>query len=121
MLLESDDDFNRMHVLLQIMMTFSTSTAACKHGLSCMNKQKTTLRATLPHSSLNDIIRICIDRKEISNFDPAFHMKSWMNKGTANKHVMGHESPSKKVKDTEWDFLFFYFYILFLHSIYVLS
>ena len=101
MLLESDDDFNGMHVLLQIMMTFSASNAACERGFSCMNKQKTTLRNTLSHSSLDDIMRICIDGKEISNFDPDFHMKSWMNKGSGSKHVIGHEPPRKIVKGTE--------------------
>ena len=101
MLLESDDDFNGMHVLLQIMMTFSASTAACERGFSCMSKQKTTLRTTLSHSSLDDIMGICIDGKEISNFDPDFHVKLWMNRGASSKHVMGHEPPRKKVKDTE--------------------
>ena len=83
------------------MMTFSASNAACKHGFSCMNKQKTTLQTTLSHSSLDDIMWICIGGKEISNFDPDFHMKSWINKGTASKHVMGHEPSRKLVKDTE--------------------
>ena len=101
MLLESNDDFNGMHVLLQIMMTFSASTAACKCGFSCMNKQKTTLCTTLSHSSLDDIMRICIDGKEISNTDPDFHVKSWTNKGASSKHVMGHEPPRKKVKERE--------------------
>ena len=59
------------------MMTFSASTVASERGYSCMNKQKTTLQTTLSHSSLDDIMRICIDGKEISNFDPDFHMKSW--------------------------------------------
>ena len=46
-------------------------------------------------------MRICTDGKEISNFDPDFHVKSWMNKDASRKHVMGHEPPRKKVKDTE--------------------
>ena len=101
MLLESYDDFNGMHVLLQIMMTFSASTAACERGFSCMNKQKITLRTALSYSSLDDVMRISIDGKEISNFDPDFHVKSWMSKDAGSKHVMGHEPPRKKVKDTE--------------------
>ena len=116
MLLESDDDFNGMHVLLQIMMTFSASTAACERGFSCMNKQKTTLRTTLWHSSLYDIMRICTDGKEISNFDPDFHVKSWMNKGTGSKHVMGHETPRKKVKDRIR--LSFFLFLYFISSRY---
>ena len=51
MLIESDDGFNGMHVLLQIMTTFSASTAACECRFSCMNKQKPLFEAlfhTLP-------------------------------------------------------------------------
>ena len=45
-------------------------------------------------------MRICIDGKEISDFDPDFHVKPWMNQGASSKHVLGHEPPKEKVKDT---------------------
>lgn len=98
-LLENDDDFSGVNLLLQIMMTFSASTAACERGFSCMNKQKTTLRTTLSHSSLDDIMRICINGEEIGKFDSDFHVKSWINKSTGTRHVLGHQQP-KKVKIT---------------------
>ena len=39
-ILKNDDNFNMMHVLLQIMITFSASAAACERGFSCMKNKK---------------------------------------------------------------------------------
>ena len=39
-ILKSDGNFNMMHVLLQIMMAFSASAAACECGFSCMKNKK---------------------------------------------------------------------------------
>lgn len=96
MLLENDKDFEGINVLLDIMMTISSSTAACERGFSCMNRQKTSLRTTLSHSSLDDTMRIGIDGPEISKFNAPFHVSSWEKQSVGSRHIMGHEPPTKK-------------------------
>ena len=106
MLRERDHELKGMLVLTEIMMTVSASTASCERGFSCMNKQKTNLRTTLSHSSLDDIMRICIDGKKIQDFEAGRHVDNWMSTTKGVRHVEGHEPPKKKVKstnDTEGD------------------
>ena len=45
---ENDEDMKGMLLLLEIMMTFSASTAACKRGFSAMNYQKMKFVETNP-------------------------------------------------------------------------
>ena len=57
---EGDEEIDGMLILLQIIMTLSSTNAACEMGFSCMNNQKTKLRTSLCNQSLDDIMRICI-------------------------------------------------------------
>ena len=87
-----------MLVLLEIMMTISSSTAACERGFSCMNNQKTTLRTTLAHSTLDDIMRICIDGPTLREFNAERHVKSWTSNAKGTRHIKGHELPPPRKK-----------------------
>ena len=80
MLKENDAVITGMLLLLQIMMTVSSSTAACEHGFSCMNRQMSKLRTHLSHKSLDDIMRINIDGDSMKNFKPRRHVMNWIEK-----------------------------------------
>ena len=95
---ENDSDLKGMLVLLEIMMTISSSTAACERGFSCMNNQKTTLRTTLAHSTLDDIMRICIDGPTLREFNAERHVKSWTSNAKGTRHIKGHELPPPRKK-----------------------
>ena len=60
LLTERDNNLSGMMVLLEIMIIISASTAACKRGLSCMNRQKINIRTNLSQLSLH-VLRICIN------------------------------------------------------------
>ena len=60
LLTERDNNLSGMMVLLEIMIIISASTAACKSGLSCMNRQKINIRTNLSQLSLH-VLRICIN------------------------------------------------------------
>ena len=98
MLKENDRDVSGMLLLLQIMMTVSSSTAACERGFSCMNRQKSKLRTHLSHQSLDDIMRINIDGDSMENFKPRRHILNWIGNADGFRHVEGHKPPLKKKK-----------------------
>ena len=93
----NDADIKEMLLLTSIMMTISTSTAACERGFSCMNREKTTLRTQLSHSSLDDIMRINIDGEDLESFNASAYFESW-NRGSQGRHLDGHCSAPKKKK-----------------------
>ena len=96
LLKEDDPDVSGMFPLLQIMMTISGSTAACERGFSSMNRQKTSLRTTMTHATLDDIMRLCVDGGAVSAFDPVPHYKSWLASAEGRRHITGHKKPVKK-------------------------
>lgn len=98
MLNENDDELRGMLVLLEIMMTISSSTAACERGFSCMNNQKTTLRTTLSHSTLDDIMRISIDGPPLEELKADSHVQSWISNAKGSRHIQGHELPPPRKK-----------------------
>ena len=75
---ENDTDMKGMLLLLlEIMMTYSASTAACERGFSSMNRQKTYLRTSMTEQTLNDVMRICVDGGTLQTFDPTPHYTVW--------------------------------------------
>ena len=96
MMREKDEDISAMLVLLEIMMTLSSSTAACERGFSCMNLQKTNIRTSLLNQTLDDILRISIDGPPVSQFKASEHVISWNSSSKGKRHLEGHAHPQKK-------------------------
>ena len=69
LLRERDNSLSGIIVLFEIMITVSTSTAACKRGFSCFKRQKTNIWTSLSQSLLDDVLRICIDRCELKQLN----------------------------------------------------
>ena len=90
MMKEADPDVKGMLLLLEIMMTFSASTAACERGFSSMNRQKSKLRTSMKHSTLDNVLRICVDGGILSNFDPQPHFNNWLENCSGKRHTGGH-------------------------------
>ena len=51
------------------------------------------LRTTLAHSTLDDIMRICIDGPTLQEFNAEQHVKSWTSNTKGTCHIKGHELP----------------------------
>ena len=94
---ENLDDVKGMAVLLTIMLTISSSTAACERGFSCMNSQKTDLRTRLAEESLNDIMFLSVNGPSVDDFDASPHVKSWVN----NDHGKGTRHREHKTKENK--------------------
>ena len=98
---EGDEEINGMLILLQIMMTLSSSNAACERGFPCINNQKTKLRTSLSNQSLDDIMRICIDGPDLKKCDTKSHVQNWVSSAKGTRYLDGHSNPPprKKKKD----------------------
>ena len=84
------------------MMTISPSMAACERGFSCTNREQTTLRTGLTaEGTLDDIMRINIDGRELDNFEPNVHVSAWLASAKTVRHLCGHKTPDKKKKVEE--------------------
>ena len=95
LLKENDDDIKGMLLMLELMMTFSGSTAACERGFSSMNWQKTNLRTTMAHETLVNVIRINVDGGACADFNPTEHVESWLRNTKGTRHLKGHQAPTK--------------------------
>ena len=84
--------------MLEIMCTFSASTAQCERGFSAMNRQKTKSRTLLNLSTLNNIMAICVDGPTVAGFDAAMHVNMWQKSGK-RRHESGHKCTGKKIKN----------------------
>ena len=80
-------------VLLELMMTISVSTASCERGFSHMNNEKTSLRTGMRSDTLDDVMRINVDRTSVAEFDPLPVFKLWIKQGP--KHVNSHKLKEK--------------------------
>ena len=80
-----------MIVLLEIMMTVSPSTAACKRGFSCMNHEKTSLRSALREDTLDNIMRINIDGSPLDDFETNSYVSKWMDSSKTTRHIEEHK------------------------------
>ena len=92
---ENDEDMKGMLLLLEIMMTFSASRAACERGFSAMNRQKTKLRTSMSHKTLDNVMRICVDGGDVTTFDPNPHFISWRDECKGDRHIAGHKLSGK--------------------------
>ena len=90
---ENDPDMQGMNTVLELVMTFSSSTAACERGFSTMNRNKTKLRMKMTNETLNDVMRICIDGNKLEDFNPEIHYKKWIEMAKrTRRHISGHKS-----------------------------
>ena len=100
LLLENYEEIHNIIVLIQLMATISPSIAACEHGFSAMNREKTSLRTSLKDDRLEDILQICINGESIEKFDGRRSLEMWLS--MAKKHnLRGHRltgppGPNKK-------------------------
>ena len=99
LLKEKDEDMKGMLILLELMLTFSASTAACERGFSSMNMSKTKLRTGLNLKTLDSLMRISIDGPKIENFDAEKFVACWNKKAIKKRHLEhGHKTDVKKAK-----------------------
>ena len=66
-----------------------------------MNREKTTLRTGLTEVTLDDIMRINIDGRELDNFEANVHVSAWISSAKTVRHLDGHKTPAKKKKVEE--------------------
>ena len=76
--------------LVQIMMTFSMSTAIIERGFSHMNIVKNSTRTLLLNNTLNDLMELKINGPSLADFSADKAIIHWMNKGKGSRHLNGH-------------------------------
>lgn len=91
-ILASTGRIEGLSLLLKIMMTISASTTSCEREFLSMNIEKTCLQMRLMNETLDNILRININRIDFKDFNGKPHVQSWLDtKGTC--HIRGHSKP----------------------------
>ena len=91
-ILASTGRIEGLSLLLKIMMTISASTTSCERGFLSMNIENTCLQMRLMNETLDNILRININRIDFKDFNGKPHVQSWLDtKGTC--HTRGHSKP----------------------------
>ena len=78
-LLENDEKIQNILVLIQIMATISSSTAASQCAFSAMNTKKTSLHTSLKNDRLDDILRICVNGESFENIYSRRSLEMWLS------------------------------------------
>ena len=92
------DEMENILVLVEIMMSISVSIASCERGFSQMNNEKTSLRTRMCPDTLDDVLRINVERQSVEEFDPLAAFKLWISDGP--KHINGHKLKVKMDEKT---------------------
>jgi hypothetical protein len=82
--------------LVEIMMVMSPSTATCERSFSKMNRCKTTNRASLAQSTLQDLMCVMHEGPELEDFDVRSSVTHWLSAGAGTRHVNGHALSKNK-------------------------
>ena len=77
--------------LIEIMLSFSMSTAIVERCFSSMNVVKAERRTHLGNDTLNDLLEIKINGPSLADFIPEEAISHWMNKGKGTRYVNGHK------------------------------
>ncbi|KAJ1211533.1 hypothetical protein NDU88_006891 [Pleurodeles waltl] len=78
--------------LVEMMFTFSVSTAEAERVFSAMNVIKNPLRTRLNQDILQDLMLLKIEGPNFEEYDPSRAIDLWLTTG-GTKHVCGHKRP----------------------------
>ncbi|XP_071181304.1 zinc finger protein 862-like [Mytilus edulis] len=93
---QQDDSFRNINVLIEIMLTISSSSAACERVFSQMNIIKSPLRSKLTQENLQNQMQIVVNGVSIKEFDPRPSVVYWLKSG--NRHLT-HKLPVKATSE----------------------
>ena len=91
LLLQQPKNFRQFLPLIEIMLTFSMSTAIVERGFSHMNNVKDATRTMLGNKTLNNLLEVKINGPTLKDFKPEAAIIHWMDKGKGKGHVNGHK------------------------------
>ena len=94
LLREGREDMKNIHLILNLMLVNSASTAAAERGFPKLNIEKTSLRTRLNSKTLSNIIRIGIENIPVTKFDSRPILKRWLM--TGKRHIRGHKTKNKE-------------------------
>ena len=83
------EEMGNMLTLVEIMMPISVPTAASERGFSSMNLEKTSQRTQMRPDTLDDILRINIDKTTLEQFNSEPALMLWLDDGP--KHIDHHK------------------------------
>ncbi|CAG2191828.1 unnamed protein product [Mytilus edulis] len=93
---QQDDSLRNIKVLIEIMLTISSSSAACERVFSQMNIIKSPLRSKLTQENLQNQMQIVVNGVSIKEFDPRPSVIYWLKSG--NRHLT-HKLPVKATSE----------------------
>ena len=79
-------------------MAISVTTAACERGFSSMNLEKTSQRTQMRPDTLDDILRINIDKTTLEQFNPEPAHMLWLDDGPTH---IDHHKLRKKLEENQ--------------------
>ena len=88
------DSLKHILVLVELMLSLSSSTAKCERCFSAMSRIKTNLKTRMEQRTLSDLLRIKGMDCEINDFDPNPAIEAWLLGAKTKRHAMkrGHEA-----------------------------
>ncbi|VDI36237.1 Hypothetical predicted protein [Mytilus galloprovincialis] len=93
---QQDDSLRNIKVLIEIMLTISSSSAAYERVFSQMNIIKSPLRSKLTQENLQNQMQIVVNGVSIKEFDPRPSVIYWLKSG--NRHLT-HKLPVKATSE----------------------
>ena len=85
------EDMKNIHLILNLMLVNSASTAVAERGFRKLNIEKTSLRTRLNSKTLSNIMR---RKYPCDKFDSRTILKRWLM--TGERHIRGHKTKSKE-------------------------
>ena len=79
--MEHEDDFLDISLLGQSVLAFPFNTACCERDFSVMKHIKTDWRANLDPDTLTMLMKVEIEGKATTEFEPERAVVHWWNKG----------------------------------------
>ena len=73
-------DFKDVLHLLELVLVLPISAAQCEHAVSAQNRIKSSTRATLSVSVLEDLIRLSSEGPPVAEFDPSPAVNQWFER-----------------------------------------
>ena len=86
-LMSPPDDVKDCVVLIDLLITLSTSTAKCKRGFSTMNQLKNWMRTLMNQDTLMALMRVWSSNLNVTNFCATPAIQPWMSGAKTKRHV----------------------------------
>ena len=74
------DDFKDVLHLVELVLVLPLSAAQCERAVSAQNRIKSSTRATLSVSVLEDLIRLSSEGPPVAEFDPTPAVNRWFER-----------------------------------------